>query len=496
VATAFIVPIVHASAADETVSVKLPVRAGEGPVAEAQSGRGESDSTMSGGSSGGMEPAENGEVSSNQPAAASTSGAVGNRAWRFSPAGELNERLPAWLRFDAEYGARLEYGFSGKQFAPGSQDGYFLNRIRFGVSIQPASWLKFHGEAQDSRAFGKRPPPTSQFYDLLDVRQAYVQVGDPAEGPWSLVIGRQTIYLGGGRLVADRRWIFPGRTFDAARLTLRHNGYRLDGFAASVVQITSLNSPGFSDWHFGNDIYGLYGGIEKLVPGVVIEPYVFWRAGKPITADTQGLTHRDFQVYGFRWNGKLPKGFDYATEIAVERGKVGKSDFEAWAGHWVLGRTLKSAWRPRLFAEYNYASGDKNAEDTKVQTFDVMYPSAHLKWGETDQVGWRNIHDVRGGLELSPSPWWSVSGNYHAYWLANTHDALYAANGLPVLPRVASGTAGRWVGQEADVQGSHKFAGAFEVGAGVGHIFPGTFIQRASPGRGYTFPYIMMIYVF
>jgi hypothetical protein len=415
---------------------------------------------------------------------------------RFSPTAALNDQLPSWLRFDAEYQGRFEWGFSGKQFTPTSQDTYYVNRIRFGVAIRPTAWLKFYGRAQDVRAFEKRPPQTSGFYDMLDVREAYMEVGDTENGSVALRIGRQIFYWGEGRLVADSRWSLPGRSFDAARVTLRHNGYRLDGFAASVVQITSLYSTGFSSWHFGNNVYGLYGGIEKLVPKAVIEPYIFWRAGTPTVADTEGLNHRNFRTYGFRWNGKLPEGLDYATEIAVQRGNVATSDLEAWAGHWVLGHTWTHTWQPRFFAEYNYASGDNNPKDNKVQTFDVMYPSSHLKWGETDQVGWRNIHDVRGGIEIVPGKRWTASANYHAYWLANTHDALYAANGSVVIPRVAAGTAGRWVGQEADVQGSHKFASGFEVGAGVGHIFPGTFIERASPGHSYTYPYVMTTYTF
>ncbi|MGH9496967.1 MAG: alginate export family protein [Candidatus Sulfotelmatobacter sp.] len=419
-----------------------------------------------------------------------------NDASRLSPAGELNSHLPAWLRFDAEYQARLEDGFSGGQFAPDSQDVYFLNRIRLGVTIRPNNWLGFHIEGQDVRALDKRPPRTSGFLDLFDVRQAYVELGDTEKGTAAIRAGRQIFYWGEGRLVADSRWSLPGRSFDAVRVTLRHNGYRLDAFAASVVQITPATNTGFSAPRLGNDIHGLYGGIDKLVPKAVIEPYVFWRIGALVTGEDNKAGDLNFKAFGLRWNGKLPYGLDYGTEMVHEGGKVADSDFNAWAGHWVLGHAWKSAWKPRFFTEYNYATGDNNPKDNKVQTFDVIYPSSHLKWGETDQVGWRNIHDLRGGLEIAPSKGWTASANYHAYWLANLHDGLYTSNGSVVIPRVAAGTAGRWVGQEADVQGWYKFANGLEIGTGVGHIFPGTFIKRASPGHGYTYPYVMMAYTF
>lgn len=415
---------------------------------------------------------------------------------RLSPAGELNSHLPKWLRFDGEYRARFEKGFAGKPFNANSGDTYLLSRFRLGVTIRPTDWLKFHLEGQDARAFDKDLPRSSGFYDLFDLRQAYIEVGDTEKGTLAFRAGRQIFYWGEGRLVADSRWSFPGRSFDAVRVTLRHDGYRLDAFAASVVQINPAVNSGFTAPSFGNNIHGLYGGIEKLVPKAIIEPYVFWRIGALVNGENKKPGDLNFKTYGFRWVGKLPAGFDYGTEIATEKGKVADSGFNAWGGHWVLGHTWQASWKPRFFTEYNYAQGDNSPKDNRVETFDVMYPSVHPKWGETDQVGWRNIHDVRAGFEVALGKKWTGSTNYHAYWLANVHDGLYAGNGSVVIPRVAAGIGGRWVGQEADAQGSYKFASGIEVGAGVGHIFPGTFIKRASPGHGYTYPYVMMIYTF
>ena len=413
---------------------------------------------------------------------------------RFSPAGALNDRLPKWLQFDGEYRARLEAGLTGKLFHANTSDTYFLNRFRFGVTVRPTNWLKFYAQGVDARAFDKNPPETNGFYDRSDLRLAYIEVGDTEKGTLALRAGRQGFYFGDGRLVAESLWSFPGaRAFDAVRLTARHNGYRLDAFASSP---TRINPDGFTEPSFGNNLHGLYGGIEKLIPQAVVEPYVFWRIGALVTGEDSIKGDLNFKTYGFRWVGKLPAGFDYATEVAFERGKVADSDFNAWAGHWVLGHTWKSRFKPRFFAEYNYATGDNNPKDGTVETFNVLYPSTHLKWGETDQVGWSNIHDVRGGFEIVPARNWTASTNYHSYWLANVHDGLYTANGSVAIPRVSAGTAGRWVGQEADVQASRKFHNGLELGAGVGHIFPGTFIRLAASDYGYTYPYIMTIYKF
>jgi Alginate export len=422
---------------------------------------------------------------------------TGRAASRFSPADALNCRLPAWVRFDGDYRARVEEGLSGKLFQANDQDTYFLSLLRLGVTFLPETWLKVRLEGQDARALGKNPPRTSGFYDMLDVRQAYAEFGDTEKGAMALRVGRQLFLWGEGRLVTSSNWSFPGgRSFDAVRLTFRHNGYRLDAFAASATQISRTTSGGFTKPTFGNNIHGLYGGIEKLVPNSVIEPYVFWRIGARVTGEDMQQGDLNFKTYGMRWTGKLPAGFDYGTEMALERGEIANSSFRAWGGHWVLGHTWMPAWKPRLFAEYNYATGDENSSDNKVQTFNTLYASVHLKWGETDQVGWRNIQDMRGGFQFVPRNAWKVSTNYHSYWLANVHDGLYTASGSIAIPRVAAGTAGRWVGQEMDVQGSHEFSNGFEIDFGVGHIFPGTFVRRVASDHGYTYPYAMMAYKF
>lgn len=413
---------------------------------------------------------------------------------RVSPAQALNDRLPKWLRFDGEYRARLEAGLTGKLFQPNDGDTYFLNRFRFGVIVRPSTWLKFRAEGQDARAFYKNPPVTNSFYNTFDLRQAFVEVGDTETGTFGVRAGRQDFYFGEGRLVATSQWSFPGsREFDAVRATARYNGYRLDAFASSPTQI---NPNGFTEPSFGNNLHGLYGGIEKLIPKAIIEPYAFWRIGALVTGEDKVKGDLNFKAYGVRWVGKLPAGFDYGTEVVFERGKVANSDFNAWAGHWVLGHSWNSRMKPRFFAEYNYGSGDNNAKDGTVETFNVLYPSTHLKWGETDQIGWANIEDVRGGFEIAPARGWTASTNYHAYWLANVHDALYTASGSVAIARVAAGNAGRFVGQEADVQAARKFHNGLELGAGVGHIFPGTFIRTAASDHGYTYPYVMTIYKF
>jgi hypothetical protein len=411
----------------------------------------------------------------------------------FVPSDELNKELPKWLRFSGDYRARLE-GFTGGAFKKDNSDAYLLNRFRVNLLIKPTSWLKFYAQGQDARVFWKNQNPAAPpFQNTMDLRLAYMEIGETEKGIAALRVGRQELVFGDQRLIGHANWLNTARSFDAVRATFRYQGYRLDAFASTVVNPVD----GTFDHHAaGNNFHGLYGGIEKLVPKAVIEPYLLWRLSPRLTTETGTRGNLDSKTIGVRWVGKIPANFDYGVEIAGQTGSLGTDSVGAWAGHWVMGYTAaKFRYKPRFIAEYNYASGDGNAKDGKRGTFDQLYPTGHDKYGLADQVGWRNIHDVRGGVEFKPRAKWLVSGIYHNYWLASSTDALYSAAGAAVV-RSANGTAGRHVGQELDFQAMYTLSKQVQIGGGFGRLFTGEFLNKTTQGKDYNFPYLMFGYGF
>ena len=297
---------------------------------------------------------------------------------------EWNRYLPAWLQLGGEYRARLE-GYAGGGFKNDNSDDYLLSRLRLNLNIQPEDWFQIRLQAQDARALWKTLP-APPYQDTMDLRMAYLELGNAEKKGIALRAGRQEINFGDQRLVGSSNYTNNARTFDAVRLTLRHGGYRLDTFASTVVQAVD----GEFDRPFrtrADNLYGLYGGMERLVPKAVLEPYVLWRVTRNLKTEAGKPGNRDFKTYGLRWVGKLPLHFDYNTEMAAQAGSLGADRIRAWAGHWQFGYTrAAAAWKPRLVAEYNFASGDKNPHDGTRGTFDQLYPTAHDKYGLADQV--------------------------------------------------------------------------------------------------------------
>ena len=410
------------------------------------------------------------------------------------PVQNLDQELPGWLRFGGEYRSRPE-GQYGLKYGS-SQDLYLLSRLRVNTTITPTRWLTFFGEMQDARVlFNQAIPNTPSNQDTWELRQAYVQLGSSKDGWMDLRVGRQVLQFGNGRLIGPSDWTNTTRTFDAARLDIHHAGSEVALFASSVV----VERDGVIDHHNeANNLYGAYGTLHRLLPRATVEPYVFWR----LAHSGSGLTSFSIPgavnevTAGARVVGTLPGSLDYEVEMNRQTGSIGTRSIGAWSGLWIFGKTFQSiATTPRIFIESNYASGNKNPAGNTWGTFDQLYPSAHDKLGFADQIGRRNIQQIRTGVEETLARKWRLSQHFESFWLATTHDALYAnAGGVAIAADPAAPS--RHVGDELDLIADYRFSKGLIFGIGYARIFAGSFLEHTSPGKDFSYPFFYLTYRF
>jgi len=402
-----------------------------------------------------------------------------------------NQVMPSWLRVRGEFRERVE-GFDGAGFVDDRQDLYYLTRIRLNAAITPTRLLSFQVQAQDARVARKTVGPVGvPFKAPFDLRMGFADVGD-AKTPLAVRAGRQELAFGEQRLVGHVSWVNAARTFDAIKVTLRQPAFSVDVFGASVVRIQEGE---FDKSGNGNRLAGAYATATKLVPLGTVEPYVFWRRDVNLPTETASVGDLGQTTVGMRMAGRLPGRLDYGVEMVAQRGSLGTDDVQAWAGHWQVRESLPGAAAVRLTGEYNYASGDADPVDGVRGTFDHLYPTPHDKYGLANQIGWKNIHHARAGMEFTPLKGLPVTANYHSWWLAEKRDGIYTALGAP-LARVISGATSRHVGQELDAQVARALMPQLQLAAGYAHIFTGDFLKQATPGASYSYPYVMATYVF
>jgi Alginate export len=405
----------------------------------------------------------------------------------FRPASQLNEHLPDWIQFGVEERLRFE-GYHDSGFKLNNNDSYMLLRSRFQVNIQPTSWFKLVAQTQDARPLLQKPPFGPPNEVRWDLKLAYAEIGDPEKQWYNIRVGRQLINYN-NTIIANSEWRNQGRSYDAVVTNLHVDRFRLGIFAASVVN--PLIS-GISHHQEGNNIYGMYGAIEKLVPNSVLEPFVLWRVAPSVAIETTGKVKtgkEDEKAFGFRFKGRAIKSLDYSFEWIAERGSDGPNGIRAYATTFGAGYRIDRAfWHPRLFAQYDYASGDKNPTDGRHGAFDTMYPTAHDRFGITDQFGWQNIVAARAGFTFEPRRRWTVTAQYLDFWLASATDSLYNTSGGSIV-RDSTGKSGAHIGEELDAYTWYELNRHVNVGVGVGHILPGEFLAKTTKGPVYNYPY-------
>ena len=410
-------------------------------------------------------------------------------AAKFSPIARLNRELPDWLCFNAGYRARFE-GYTAGNFRDGNSDYYLLTRLRVGALFTPAAWFKAYAELQDATAFWKQPPLAPPYQTTWDLRRAYIDLGDLERGRISVRAGRQDLAFGHLRLVGTAYWRNASRGYDAVRVVANWKRVRVNVWAASPV-VCLVN--GLCHHQQGDNFHGIYTTLKDIIPGSDLEPYALWRLSPGFKTEA-GITARlDEKTAGLHWAGVNAR-WDYDAEITGQTGSIGPDPLRAWAGSAIAGYTLPfPRFKTRIFAKYDYASGDRNPRDGIHGTFDQLYPNIHDHHGLADQVAWQNLKSIRCGVRVSLRRNFIVAAAYNDWWLASANDAFYGASGA-AMARDPAGLSGTHIGREYDAQASYRPDRRLELGIGVGYIRSGDFLVRTIHARSYTYPYAMLNY--
>lgn len=371
----------------------------------------------------------------------------------------------------SRYEYRSEFDFNERA---GENDSLMLLRTRFSAeAANPSSTLRLFAEGQDARSlWANAANRTSTFEDDLDLRQLWAE-GRPAQDV-SLRIGRQELADGDERLLGPSDWTNVTRTFDAVQSIITAGAMTWKAFAANVVVIDDNNA---NEPDHANDLYGLTTSY-KGVPGHTVDAFFFalHNSRDVLTSERTGrIGDRNLFTFGPRVKGTRG-GLSYGAEAAYQTGESGGDPVTAWALHLMTQYLFPAPWKPRVLAEYDHASGDRNPTDGHRHTFDQLYPSNHNKYGYIDFVGWRNMHDIRvsAGCELRKN--WTLSADYHWFFLDSVRDSWYNAAGMAVRTAPAGGVS-RTLGQELDLLMAYKLNAHASFLGGYSHFFAGPYLR-------------------
>jgi hypothetical protein len=332
---------------------------------------------------------------------------------------------------------------------------FFGQRTRIGVDGKVHPKVEGRVLIQDTRYWGVEEGSTVQTGDeqqATDLYEGYIDLRWIWDLPLDLRLGRQTMHYGRERLVGTQDFSNFGRTFDAFRFKYSLGAIGVDIWSAKLADTNPpppAPSTGFSDQDRN------FSGLYATRTGDRVEAVdIYWlrdidKSAPPITPHPETKRH----TVGARARGRLGAGFALEGEYSYQTGSAGANealDIAAQALAAELSWEGKGSRKPKAAVGGDWATGDGDATDSDLETFNQLFPTAHSFLGTMDYVGRQNIQAVHGQAEARL--WRQFSGEVavHGFRLDEATDAWYDASGNVKLPADPTRTH-RSLGTEVDL---------------------------------------------
>ncbi|MBS1715569.1 MAG: alginate export family protein [Armatimonadetes bacterium] len=346
---------------------------------------------------------------------------------------------------------RLERDFSS---AVSDDRTDHLGRLKVGIEGKKGDRLKFGLQYLYAHAWSELP--TKRVEDEAgDLSLAYVQFKSAQS---TATIGRQKIVVGTERLIGTAEWVNVPRSMDG----IRFQTPVWDAFAFKF----GVGQPKPQDAR----VFGLSGQ---------------WKYGRSMVVQKHDRVNGrsvDITTLAHEFNRKVGD-WTIEAEAALQFGKVQSRDQRAWAWHASASRPFGP--KTKAYVEADSASGGSNADT--VMTFDNLYPTNHKFYGSMDLQAWKNMDEFAVGVVHKPMKQLDLSASWRTFSLRDPSDAWYGAGGAPnkgangdfVDP---TGSSGRRVGSEIDLEATFRPTDKVSLGLGIGLFEPGSFVKKLNGG--------------
>jgi len=396
--------------------------------------------------------------------------------------GSVASQAPEWLGIAVEHRSRYETLDNRFRLGETGSDQQLAQRTRVRVSsnriLKPVGFLF---EFEDARVHldDSGSTVTNNHVNEHDILQLYASV--PMDRilrlPGTLYIGRQSFDLGSRRLFARNRFRNTTNAFDGFRWTMgNEKAWLLHAF---VFQPVLRRMDQLDTRDHGAYFWGAFLSTARA-PRFMSEFYYFaLHENRPLPA----ALNRRCSTFGTRFYRDPGAGaVSFELEAALQLGKLGSSDHLAHLEHVSADYSWNAPWRPMITARFDYASGDHDPNDGRIDTFDPLFGARRWEYGPTGIYGaWSraNFSSPGWALELNPTKKSLIALAMRWSWLAQARDP-WAGTKL----RDTTGAAGSCLGSQFELRLRHSFTNGFRTDIGYVRFCKGSYLERVpgSPG--------------
>lgn len=291
--------------------------------------------------------------------------------------------------------------------------------------------------------------------------------------------GRQLLSYGTERLISLRYGPNVLRSFDTALASIQSVPWRVDALYARPVRnlVGSFNDrldPDRSLW----SIYAT-GQLSEISskPGFDLY-YIGYR--NAAAEFNQGRGEEVRHTIGSRFFGAA-MDWDWNFEGIAQFGHFGNGDIRAWSIASDTGYTFAGVtFSPRLGLRANIISGDRNPNDSTLETFNPLFPKGKY-FGEIGLIGPYNLINAHPTLTLQLDKHWTLDLATVFYWRESLGDGIYGPGGDLVRP--SDNSRSRYIGTQADVILGWQPVPWFSAALSYSVFVPDQFIRDTGPSK-------------
>lgn len=311
---------------------------------------------------------------------------------------------------DLLYLQQIILGFDYKISDDWNMKAYMYDSRVAGSSIKPEDFTKNKNTPDMYRM--------SFYEDYFELFETYIRNNSFINENITLTVGRQQLGYGDRRIFGPGKWGNTiGWLWDAIHLSYKKEKNYLDVWYGQT-RIKDENDFSILEKHRYQGV-GIYGHYQ--INNITVEPFGVWR---------NNLYHKVKPELNYYYAGTrifdLHPGFIYDVTGLLQKGKYGQNDVEAYAYAAKAGYKTDSALMPTFTIGYVFASGDKDPNDTKMQTFTTPFGANDgSHYGRMDLMIWSNMNDMQAKLSIKPLTKMDIQFEYHHFNLENANDKWY-----------------------------------------------------------------------
>jgi Alginate export len=371
-------------------------------------------------------------------------------------------------------------------------DRYLLQRYLVGADVHVGTRARVFGEVQSGIINGQVRSPRPTDLNTVDVHQAFFEWRQPiASSRLTVKAGRQELSIGSARLISASPGLNVKRSFDGVTAAFRTPTWIVVGAAARLV---GTRSGAFDDRADRGQLFwgAAAGRRSRLVEQGEIGAY-YLGIDRRESLYAQGLGAERRHTIGAKWTRSGAR-FSINYDALFQAGEFRSDAIRAWAfATETTFRITTRGWRPRVNLRADIASGDRDAADPKLQSFNPLFPGNAYS-GAVGLFGPTNLTDLTPALTVSPRPALTIGFEAPSYWRTSTGDGVYATD-LRLLLRPDAGR-GRYVGTNPGVLIVWQATPHFQLQGAITRFLPGAFLENTFVSSGFRFYSASAVYRF